>query len=149
MVCVCLVAVHISSSFSSPFTKIGHILLVSTFLLSLSLPPHPLKLNRHLHVRSTREHSLLFCANFPNLFPFPPSPLVVFSLLSFPSLSLLLSPLVSFGPLPSLSLLLDMRSQHVIETLLAKKQQISLATQLVKMILKIDDIRSPGMADGL
>ena len=40
-------------------------------------------------------------------------------------------------------------SQHVIETLLAKKQQISLATQLVKMILKIDDIRSPGMADGL
>ena len=98
-------AVHISSSFSSPFTKIGHILLVSTFLLSLSLPPHPLKLNRHLHVRSTREHSLLFCANFPNLFPFPPSPLVVFSLLSFPSFSLLLSPLLfPFGPLPSLSL---------------------------------------------
>jgi T-complex protein 1 subunit epsilon len=38
----------------------------------------------------------------------------------------------------------DMKEQHVIETLLAKKQQISLATQLVKMILKIDDIRSPG-----
>ena len=37
-----------------------------------------------------------------------------------------------------------MKVQHVIETLLAKKQQISLATQLVKMILKIDDIRSPG-----
>lgn len=37
----------------------------------------------------------------------------------------------------------DMKSQHVIETLIGKKQQISLATQLVKMILKIDDIRSP------
>lgn len=38
----------------------------------------------------------------------------------------------------------DMRDQHVIETLIGKKQQISLATQLVKMILKIDDIRVPG-----
>ena len=38
----------------------------------------------------------------------------------------------------------DMKEQHVIETLIGKKQQISLATQLVKMILKIDDIRSPG-----
>lgn len=37
----------------------------------------------------------------------------------------------------------DMKEQHVIETLTSKKQQISLATQLVKMILKIDDIRSP------
>lgn len=37
----------------------------------------------------------------------------------------------------------DMKVQHVIETLTSKKQQISLATQLVKMILKIDDIRSP------
>jgi len=37
----------------------------------------------------------------------------------------------------------DMKVQHVIETLNAKKQQISLATQLVKMILKIDDIRQP------
>ncbi|XP_066300246.1 T-complex protein 1 subunit epsilon-like [Branchiostoma lanceolatum] len=36
----------------------------------------------------------------------------------------------------------DMKEQHVIETLLAKKQQIMLATQLVKMILKIDDIRT-------
>ncbi|XP_054161925.1 T-complex protein 1 subunit epsilon-like [Oppia nitens] len=36
----------------------------------------------------------------------------------------------------------DMKTQHVIETLNSKKQQISLATQLVKMILKIDDIRS-------
>ena len=36
-----------------------------------------------------------------------------------------------------------MKVQHVIETLIGKKQQISLATQLVKMILKIDDIRLP------
>jgi len=35
----------------------------------------------------------------------------------------------------------DMKAQHVIETLHGKKQQISLATQLVRMILKIDDIR--------
>nr|DBA24727.1 TPA: hypothetical protein GDO54_012347 [Pyxicephalus adspersus] len=38
----------------------------------------------------------------------------------------------------------DMKQQHVIETLIGKKQQISLATQVVKMILKIDDIRQPG-----
>lgn len=146
MVCVCLVAVHISSSFSSPFTKIGHILLVSTFLLSLSLPPHPLKLNRHLHVRSTREHSLLyFVLTFRIFFPFPLSPFSTGCLLPYTL------PFPSSFPPPFLCspLLLDMRSQHVIETLLAKKQQISLATQLVKMILKIDDIRSPGMADGL
>lgn len=37
----------------------------------------------------------------------------------------------------------DMKKQHVIETLQSKKQQIMLATQLVKMILKIDDVRSP------
>jgi len=37
----------------------------------------------------------------------------------------------------------DMKAQHVIETLLAKKQQISLATQVVRMILKIDDVRTP------
>jgi T-complex protein 1 subunit epsilon len=37
----------------------------------------------------------------------------------------------------------DMKEQHVIETLHSKKSQIQLATQLVKMILKIDDIRSP------
>merc|ERR1711962_1359758 len=37
----------------------------------------------------------------------------------------------------------DMKKQSVIETLHSKKSQISLATQLVKMILKIDDIRSP------
>lgn len=43
-----------------------------------------------------------------------------------------------------LCLCTDMKQQHVIETLIGKKQQISLATQVVKMILKIDDIRSPG-----
>jgi len=37
----------------------------------------------------------------------------------------------------------DMKVQNVIETLNSKKQQLSLATQLVKMILKIDDIRTP------
>ncbi|XP_022104628.1 T-complex protein 1 subunit epsilon-like [Acanthaster planci] len=36
----------------------------------------------------------------------------------------------------------DMKEQHVIETLIGKMQQINLATQLVRMILKIDDIRS-------
>jgi len=38
----------------------------------------------------------------------------------------------------------NMRTQKVIETLIGKKQQIMLATQLVRMILKIDDVRSPG-----
>lgn len=37
----------------------------------------------------------------------------------------------------------DMKDQHVIETLLSKKQQIMLATQVVRMILKIDDVRAP------
>jgi len=37
----------------------------------------------------------------------------------------------------------DMKEQSVIETLHSKKSQIQLATQLVKMILKIDDVRSP------
>jgi len=37
----------------------------------------------------------------------------------------------------------DMKEQSVIETLQSKKSQILLATQLVKMILKIDDVRSP------
>jgi T-complex protein 1 subunit epsilon len=36
----------------------------------------------------------------------------------------------------------DMKQHHVIESLHSKKQQILLATQLVKMILKIDDVRS-------
>lgn len=39
---------------------------------------------------------------------------------------------------------LDMKEQNVIETLHSKKQQIILAAQLVKMILKIDDVRVPG-----
>jgi T-complex protein 1 subunit epsilon len=34
----------------------------------------------------------------------------------------------------------DMRAQHVIETLIGKKQQMQLATQLCRMILKIDDV---------
>eukprot|EP00041_Stephanoeca_diplocostata_P009147 m.139377 g.139377 ORF g.139377 m.139377 type:complete len:541 (-) comp17624_c0_seq1:254-1876(-) len=38
----------------------------------------------------------------------------------------------------------DMKQQHVIETLIGKKQQINLATQLVRMVLKIDDIQIPG-----
>uniref|UniRef100_A0A9I3BDM3 T-complex protein 1 subunit epsilon n=1 Tax=Anopheles coluzzii TaxID=1518534 RepID=A0A9I3BDM3_ANOCL len=37
----------------------------------------------------------------------------------------------------------DMKEHHVIESLHSKKQQIVLATQLVKMILKIDDVRTP------
>ncbi|KAK0418004.1 hypothetical protein QR680_013320 [Steinernema hermaphroditum] len=37
----------------------------------------------------------------------------------------------------------DMKEQKVIETLLSKKEQISLATQVVRMILKIDDVRVP------
>lgn len=37
----------------------------------------------------------------------------------------------------------DMKAMNVIESLHSKKQQIALATQLVKMILKIDDVRSP------
>lgn len=37
---------------------------------------------------------------------------------------------------------IDMKFHHVIEALHSKKQQIVLATQLVKMILKIDDVRS-------
>lgn len=38
---------------------------------------------------------------------------------------------------------IDMKNHHVVESLNSKKQQIILATQLVKMILKIDDVRSP------
>lgn len=37
---------------------------------------------------------------------------------------------------------MDMKDMNVMETLKSKQQQISLATQLVKMILKIDDVRS-------
>jgi len=38
----------------------------------------------------------------------------------------------------------DMRQQGVFETLIGKQQQIQLATQVVKMILKIDDVISYG-----
>ncbi|XP_074037647.1 chaperonin containing TCP1 subunit 5 [Leptinotarsa decemlineata] len=38
---------------------------------------------------------------------------------------------------------INMREQHVIESLRSKRQQLLLATQLVKMILKIDDVRQP------
>ncbi|EYB94957.1 hypothetical protein Y032_0165g31 [Ancylostoma ceylanicum] len=37
----------------------------------------------------------------------------------------------------------DMKQQKVIETLVSKREQISLATQVVRMILKIDDVRVP------
>lgn len=37
----------------------------------------------------------------------------------------------------------DMREQNVFETLIGKQQQILLSTQVVKMILKIDDVISP------
>jgi len=37
----------------------------------------------------------------------------------------------------------DMRQQGVMETLTSKKEQLSLATQMVRMILKIDDLRVP------
>ena len=39
----------------------------------------------------------------------------------------------------------DMRQQNVFETLIGKRQQIFLATQVCKMILKIDDVMSPAM----
>lgn len=39
-----------------------------------------------------------------------------------------------------------MKVQNVIETLASKTLQICLATQLVKIILKIDDVRSPNDA---
>lgn len=36
-----------------------------------------------------------------------------------------------------------MKEQKVYETYLSKKQQFELATQVVKMILKIDDVIAP------
>lgn len=38
----------------------------------------------------------------------------------------------------------DMKEQKVFETLIGKQQQLSLATQVVRMILKIDDVIKPG-----
>lgn len=37
----------------------------------------------------------------------------------------------------------DMKKQSVIETLNSKREQIQLATQVVRMILKVDDVRVP------
>ena len=37
----------------------------------------------------------------------------------------------------------DMKQAHVIETLISKQQQFQLATQLCRMVLKIDDVISP------
>ena len=37
----------------------------------------------------------------------------------------------------------DMREQNVFETLMGKRQQLTLATQVCKMILKIDDVLKP------
>jgi T-complex protein 1 subunit epsilon len=36
-----------------------------------------------------------------------------------------------------------MKEQNVFETLIGKQQQLLLATQVVKMILKIDDVITP------
>ena len=41
----------------------------------------------------------------------------------------------------------DMREQNVFETLSSKKQQLFLATQVCKMILKIDDVIQPSQYD--
>lgn len=38
----------------------------------------------------------------------------------------------------------DMRKQRIFETLIGKQQQFQLATQLVRMVLKIDDVISFG-----
>lgn len=37
----------------------------------------------------------------------------------------------------------NMKEQKVYETLSSKKQQIQLSTQVVKMILKVDDVIEP------
>lgn len=41
----------------------------------------------------------------------------------------------------------DMKERHVIETLIGKQQQFLLATQVVKMILKIDDVIKMGASE--
>uniref|UniRef100_A0A2I2ZEE6 Uncharacterized protein n=1 Tax=Gorilla gorilla gorilla TaxID=9595 RepID=A0A2I2ZEE6_GORGO len=41
----------------------------------------------------------------------------------------------------------DMKQQHVIEILTGKKQQTSFTTQMVRMILKTDDIHKPGESE--
>jgi T-complex protein 1 subunit epsilon len=37
-----------------------------------------------------------------------------------------------------------MRDQYVFDPLISKRSQLYLATQLVKMVLKIDDVIQPG-----
>lgn len=80
------------------------------------------------------------------------------------SIPLALSENSGFGPVESLSALkaaqvksknphlgidclqrgtMNMKDQRVFETLIGKKQQLLLATQLVRMILKIDDVMEP------
>ena len=39
---------------------------------------------------------------------------------------------------------MDMKTQGVFETLIGKQQQLLLATQVVKLILKIDDVITAG-----
>lgn len=46
-----------------------------------------------------------------------------------------------------LVIFVDMKNQHVIETLTSKQAQLMLAVQVCKMILKIDDIRADGGAN--
>jgi T-complex protein 1 subunit epsilon len=46
-----------------------------------------------------------------------------------------------------LTVRVDMKAQHVFDPLISKRQQFLLATQLVKMILKIDDVMLHGSAD--
>jgi T-complex protein 1 subunit epsilon len=40
-----------------------------------------------------------------------------------------------------------MREQYVFDPLISKRSQFYLATQLVKMILKIDDVIMPGASE--
>mgnify|MGYP001793123699 FL=1 len=48
----------------------------------------------------------------------------------------------SFIIIVVLCFIVDMKDQHVIETLTSKRAQLMLAVQVCKMILKIDDIRA-------
>ena len=49
-----------------------------------------------------------------------------------------------FGIYCMLTGITNMKELKVFETLLSKKGQLQLATQVVKMILKIDDVIEPG-----
>ena len=42
----------------------------------------------------------------------------------------------------------DVKEQQVFETLIGKQQQLMLATQVVRMILKIDDVIEPAAFNG-